>query len=144
MTSTGSGSFSGCDATKKYFCPRLIDYLAIVGSRRPPGSSRSPKAPPPGPSGGGAAPAPAAPPLAPADGASPSQPVSVTPELLRRYPIDDHADFPLPLDMVYFCQPEGCLSLSNRRQGDHRRDIDSFVFTLTDKDSGTCLRSAFP
>jgi hypothetical protein len=27
--------------------------------------------------------------------------------------------------------------LGNRRPGDHRRDIDSFVFTLTDKDSGT-------
>ncbi|XP_046641675.1 MAP kinase-activating death domain protein-like isoform X4 [Daphnia pulicaria] len=131
MASSGGGS-GGCDATKKYFCPRLIDYLAIVGSRRPAGystGSRS-KAPPPssGPIGstnplsgtvvhGGAGHA-------------------VTPELLRRYPIDDHADFPLPLDMVYFCQPEGCLSLGNRRPGDHRRDIDSFVFTLTDKDSG--------
>lgn len=134
MTSTGSGGFTGCDATKKYFCPRLIDYLAIVGSRRPPSSSRSPKAPPTAPSGGAASGAA----LPPADAAPPSQPVSVTPELLRRYPIDDHADFPLPLDMVYFCQPEGCLSLSNRRQGDHRRDIDSFVFTLTDKDSGAC------
>ncbi|XP_046450638.1 MAP kinase-activating death domain protein-like isoform X3 [Daphnia pulex] len=130
MASSGGGS-GGCDATKKYFCPRLIDYLAIVGSRRPAGystGSRSKAPPPSGPIGstnplsgtvvhGGAGHA-------------------VTPELLRRYPIDDHADFPLPLDMVYFCQPEGCLSLGNRRPGDHRRDIDSFVFTLTDKDSG--------
>ncbi|EFX87953.1 hypothetical protein DAPPUDRAFT_191648 [Daphnia pulex] len=106
MASSGGGS-GGCDATKKYFCPRLIDYLAIVGSRRPAGYSTGSRT--------GHA---------------------VTPELLRRYPIDDHADFPLPLDMVYFCQPEGCLSLGNRRPGDHRRDIDSFVFTLTDKDSG--------
>lgn len=133
MTSTSNASFSGCDATKKYFCPRLIDYLAIVGSRRPAGPSRSPRAPPPPSAGGAVPPTPAPPPDAPS-----GQPASVTPELLRRYPIDDHADFPLPLDMVYFCQPEGCLSLSNRRQGDHRRDIDSFVFTLTDKDSGTC------
>ena len=132
MASSGQG---GCDATKKYFCPRLIDYLAIVGSRRPvigySNSSRSGKVPPPGVSsttaaaggGGGGA-------------AGHHQSTSVTPELLRRYPIDDHADFPLPLDMVYFCQPEGCLSSGNRRPGDHRRDIDSFVFTLTDKDSG--------
>lgn len=121
MASTGSSG--GCDATKKYFCPRLIDYLAIVGSRRPPATYSSRKAPPPG--------APA-----PTGGTAPAGPASVTPELLRRYPIDDHADFPLPLDMVYFCQPEGCLSMGNRRPGDHRRDIDSFVFTLTDKDSG--------
>lgn len=144
-----SGGSGGCDATKKYFCPRLIDYLAIVGSRRPvsfSGGSRSNKIPPPGTptSGGGGATGinqtqqqhhhqqPAG-----LQGAPTGQAISVTPELLRRYPIDDHADFPLPLDMVYFCQPEGCLSLGNRRPGDHRRDIDSFVFTLTDKDSGT-------
>lgn len=134
MASSG-GSSGGCDATKKYFCPRLIDYLAIVGSRRPASysaGSRSSKVPPPGAgatTGGGGATGQAA-------AAPTGQVMSVTPELLRRYPIDDHADFPLPLDMVYFCQPEGCLSLGNRRPGDHRRDIDSFVFTLTDKDSG--------
>nr|CAH0111902.1 unnamed protein product [Daphnia galeata] len=134
MASSGGGS-GGCDATKKYFCPRLIDYLAIVGSRRPASystGSRS-KAPPPstGPIGS----------TNPLSGGTVghgggSAGHAVTPELLRRYPIDDHTDFPLPLDMVYFCQPEGCLSLGNRRPGDHRRDIDSFVFTLTDKDSG--------
>lgn len=128
MTSSG-----GCDATKKYFCPRLIDYLAIVGSRRPVGRSKKndpgecvggPKAAGGGVGGG-------------REGRrSTPHPTVAAPELLRRYPIDDHADFPLPLDMVYFCQPEGCLSLGgNRRPGD-RRDIDSFVFTLTDKDSG--------
>ena len=122
MASSGQG-IGGCDATKKYFCPRLIDYLAIVGSRRP--STYSSRKAPPAATGTNTTAAPSA------------GPTSVTPELLRRYPIDDHADFPLPLDMVYFCQPEGCLSLGNRRPGDHRRDIDSFVFTLTDKDSGT-------
>uniref|UniRef100_A0A0P6EFU8 MAP kinase-activating death domain protein n=1 Tax=Daphnia magna TaxID=35525 RepID=A0A0P6EFU8_9CRUS len=129
MASSAGGS-GGCDATKKYFCPRLIDYLAIVGSRRPASysaGSRS-KAPPSGGTIGSATPLNAS--------ARGGHATSVTPELLRRYPIDDHADFPLPLDMVYFCQPEGCLSLGNRRPGDHRRDIDSFVFTLTDKDSG--------
>lgn len=57
------------------------------------------------------------------------------PELLRRYPPTDHADFPLPLDMVYFCQPEGCVSVGPRRAGSAVRDATSFVFALTDKDS---------
>lgn len=59
------------------------------------------------------------------------------PELLRRYPTDDHKDFPLPLDMVYFCQPEGCVSVGPRRTA--LREATSFVFTLTEKDSGTAL-----
>lgn len=58
------------------------------------------------------------------------------PELLRRYPPSDHSDFPLPLDMVYFCQPEGCTSVGPRRTGSAIRDMTSFVFALTDKDSG--------
>lgn len=56
------------------------------------------------------------------------------PELLRRYPIQDHKDFPMPLDMVYFCQPEGCSSVGPKRTA--LREASSFVFTLTDKDSG--------
>lgn len=64
--------------------------------------------------------------------------VTQAPELLRRYPLTNHDDFPLPLDMVYFCQPEGCVSVGPRRQLAHltTRDTTSFVFTLTDKDSG--------
>lgn len=58
------------------------------------------------------------------------------PELLRRYPPYDHTDFPMPLDMVYFCQPEGCMSVGPRRTGTAIREATSFVFTLTDKDSG--------
>lgn len=58
------------------------------------------------------------------------------PELLRRYPPYDHHDFPMPLDMVYFCQPEGCMSVGPRRSGNLIREANSFVFTLTDKDSG--------
>lgn len=58
------------------------------------------------------------------------------PELLRRYPPTDHKDFPLPLDMVYFCQPEGCLNVGQKRSGCGARDSSSFVFALTDKDSG--------
>uniref|UniRef100_A0A3B3R473 MAP kinase-activating death domain protein n=1 Tax=Paramormyrops kingsleyae TaxID=1676925 RepID=A0A3B3R473_9TELE len=63
-----------------------------------------------------------------------SDSVAQTPRLLRRYPLEDHPDFPLPPDVVFFCQPEGCLSVRQRRMG--LRDDTSFVFTLTDKDSG--------
>lgn len=38
--------------------------------------------------------------------------------------------------MVYFCQPEGCLSVGPRRTGAAIREASSFVFALTDKDSG--------
>ncbi|XP_031781610.1 MAP kinase-activating death domain protein isoform X7 [Nasonia vitripennis] len=89
------------DVQKKFLCPRLVDYLAIVGARQPPPSSR--------------------------------QSIQV-PELLRRYPVEDHKDFPLPPDMVYFCQPEGCSSVGPKRTA--LRDSTSFTFTLTDKDSG--------
>ncbi|XP_011331586.1 MAP kinase-activating death domain protein isoform X12 [Ooceraea biroi] len=88
------------DIQKKFLCPRLVDYLAIVGARMP---------------------------------AASRQPVQV-PELLRRYPVEDHKDFPLPLDMVYFCQPEGCSSVGPKRTA--LREATSFTFTLTDKDSG--------
>ncbi|XP_072941897.1 MAP kinase-activating death domain protein [Epargyreus clarus] len=94
------------DIQKQQLCPRLVDYLTIVGAR-------------PNTSGKGLAPIQA-------------------PELLRRYPLTNHDDFPLPLDMVYFCQPEGCVSVGPRRPTAHvaTRDTTSFVFTLTDKDSG--------
>jgi hypothetical protein len=65
---------------------------------------------------------------------------SQIPELLRRYPSTDHHDFPFPIDMVYFCQPEGCVLTASKRGGGMGaatiRDATSFVFTLTDKDSG--------
>ncbi|XP_059675204.1 MAP kinase-activating death domain protein isoform X36 [Gavia stellata] len=84
---------------KKKICPRLLDYLVIVGARQPSSDS-----------------------------------VAQTPELLRRYPLEDHVDFPLPPDVVFFCQPEGCLSVRQKRMS--FRDDNSFVFTLTDKDTG--------
>nr|XP_033716554.1 MAP kinase-activating death domain protein isoform X39 [Tursiops truncatus] len=84
---------------KKKSCPRLLDYLVIVGARHPSSDS-----------------------------------VAQTPELLRRYPLEDHAEFPLPPDVVFFCQPEGCLSVRQRRMS--LREDTSFVFTLTDKDTG--------
>eukprot|EP00095_Tigriopus_kingsejongensis_P005098 maker-scaffold161_size295871-snap-gene-0.10 protein:Tk05098 transcript:maker-scaffold161_size295871-snap-gene-0.10-mRNA-1 annotation:"map kinase-activating death domain isoform x3" len=51
-------------------------------------------------------------------------------------------DFPLPLNMVSFCQPEGCVSIGPKKSG--VRDTTPFLFILTDKDSGltrygTCL-----
>ncbi|NXJ65536.1 MADD protein, partial [Rostratula benghalensis] len=63
-----------------------------------------------------------------------SDSVAQTPELLRRYPLEEHVDFPLPPDVVFFCQPEGCLSVRQKRMS--FRDDTSFVFTLTDKDTG--------
>ncbi|XP_037611496.1 MAP kinase-activating death domain protein isoform X14 [Sebastes umbrosus] len=84
---------------KKKPCPRLLDYLVVVGARQPSSDN-----------------------------------VAQTPQLLRRYPLEDHHDFPLPPDVVFFCQPEGCLSIRQRRVS--LRDDSSFVFMLTDKDSG--------
>ncbi|XP_034536287.1 MAP kinase-activating death domain protein isoform X8 [Notolabrus celidotus] len=84
---------------KKKMCPRLLDYLVVVGARQPSSDN-----------------------------------VAQTPQLVRRYPLEDHPDFPLPPDVVFFCQPEGCLSIRQRRVS--LRDDSSFVFTLTDKDSG--------
>jgi hypothetical protein len=71
-----------------------------------------------------------------------SSPPVQAPELLRRYPTEDHKDFPLPLDMVYFCQPEGCVSVGPRRTA--LREATSFVFTLTEKDSGSNLAKCCP
>ncbi|XP_050410636.1 MAP kinase-activating death domain protein isoform X2 [Patella vulgata] len=85
---------------KKYFCPRLLDYIVITGSRNPNHNNN----------------------------------VAQTPELLRRYPLEDHKDFPLPTDVIFFCQPEGCISVGPKRMS--LRETTSFVFTLTEKDSG--------
>ncbi|XP_071955707.1 MAP kinase-activating death domain protein-like isoform X2 [Antedon mediterranea] len=83
-----------------YLCPRLLDYLVIVGAKHPNRNNE----------------------------------VAQTPELLRRYPAEDHRDFRLPPDVIFFCQPEGCLTVGQKRNS--LRDNTSFVFTLTDKDSG--------
>lgn len=72
--------------------------------------------------------------------------LSQLPELLRRYPLDDHKDFMLPQDVTYFCQPEGCnnINCSSQQRADANRDTTSFIFTLTEKDSarvryGVCI-----
>lgn len=85
---------------QRYFCPRLLDYVVIVGSRHP----------------------------------NRNNSVAQTPELLRRYPLEDHKDFFLPPDVVFFCQPEGCISVGPKRMS--LRESSSFVFTLTEKDTG--------
>jgi hypothetical protein len=85
---------------RKKLCPRLLDYVLIVGSRHP----------------------------------NRNNTVAQSPELLRRYPLEDHKDFLLPPDVVFFCQPEGCISVGPKRMS--LRESTSFVFTLTEKDSG--------
>jgi hypothetical protein len=87
--------FSG---SRKFFSPRLVDYIAIVGTRH----------------------------------ASDTSSVQV-PDLLRRYPPNDHKDFPLSPDIVFFCQPEGCSFVKAKRSA--VRETNSFVFTLTEKDA---------
>lgn len=92
----------------KYFCPRLVDYVAIIGSPNPSVDSETPQ----------------------------------QPEILRRYPADNHEDFILPSDTAFFCQPEGCTTIGAKHMS--LRDRQSFVFALTDKDTGrrrygTCL-----
>jgi hypothetical protein len=59
--------------------------------------------------------------------------VTQTPELLRRYPLEDHKDFALPPDVIFFCQPEGCINTGQQRGS--LQQVTSFVFTLTEKDS---------
>lgn len=85
-------------------CPRLADYIVIVGSNQ---TGRR-------------------------------NVLSQTPQLLRRYPPSgrDHRDFILPADVVYFCQPEGCIAAGKKHLTLRDADTSSFVFTLTDKDSG--------
>lgn len=95
------------DCVKKYFSPRLLDYIVIVGTRTP----------------------------------TATQSVQL-PQLLRRYPPEDHKDFPLSPDVVFFCQPEGCINTDVRRLS--QRDTNSFVFALTEKDTsrvryGICM-----
>jgi hypothetical protein len=125
---------------KKYFCPRLIDFVIIVGCKEPAtpsqllakhlsqlennGQFRRSSS-----SGNGTSP-----------------PLAQMPELLRRYPLDDHNDFMLPQDVTYFCQPEGCTNIncSNQQKANANRDTTSFIFSLTEKDSarvryGVCI-----
>lgn len=53
--------------------------------------------------------------------------------LLRRFPQKDCKDFVLPRDVVFFCQSEGCSTVSKKFSF---CEANSFAFTLTEKDSG--------
>lgn len=102
---------------KKYFCPRLIDFIIIAGCKEPQTPSQliskhileeqlyqkhyEDSLPPEfhqekykinKPQN---------------EKLGPQLPPAQLPELLRRYPLDDHKDFMLPQDVTYFCQPEG-------------------------------------
>ncbi len=147
---------------KKYFCPRLIDFIIITGCKQPLTPSQlitkqiaelqqdrkiyedslplefhdekykkhneqnSPSS---------------------TDRASATRlPPAQLPELLRRYPLDDHKDFMLPQDVTYFCQPEGCINIncSGQEKANSHKDSTSFIFMLTEKDSsrvryGVCI-----
>lgn len=102
----------GTSGSRAHFCPRLVDYIAIVGSR-------------------GAAAVAASNEINSIDSYASSS-IQV-PELLRRYPPQDHKDFPLPIDIVYFCQPEGCSFVKTKRSA--VKETNTFVFTLTEKDA---------
>lgn len=153
---------------KKYFCPRLIDFVIIVGCKEPASPSQllakhlhqqqmfkqhqmdlyEQSIPPEyqeryhqqmqqqqQQQQAESQPA-----------AGPQLPLSQLPELLRRYPLDDHADFMLPQDVTFFCQPEGCsnINCSSQQRANSNRDTTSFIFSLTEKDSarvrfGVCI-----
>jgi hypothetical protein len=114
------------DQVKKYFCPRLIDYVIFVGPKES------------GPS---------------VDLNNNQQQQQMldkrnarVPHLLRRYPPQDHEDFSLPPDVVIFCQPEGCdhVKSSLNAYNNPSQTTNSFVFLLTEKDTsriryGVCL-----
>ena len=150
---------------KKYFCPRLIDFVIIVGCKEPATPSQllakhlhqqqmfkqhqmdlyEQSIPPEyqeryhqqmqqQQQAESQAPA------------QPQLPLSQLPELLRRYPLEDHNDFMLPQDVTFFCQPEGCsnINCSSQQRANSNRDTTSFIFSLTEKDSarvrfGVCI-----
>ena len=109
--------------TKKYSCPRLIDYVIIVGSKDAKNFQSL------------------------TTNTKNSELNNQHPELLRRYPLNDHSDFNLPNDVTYFCQPEGCFNYIVNSRADKnlmKTKLTSFIFTLTEKDSarvryGICI-----
>ncbi|KRY91174.1 MAP kinase-activating death domain protein, partial [Trichinella pseudospiralis] len=110
-----------CCDKRMNICPRLIDYLVIVGSREA-NFSHARK-------------------TSSFSQASDSERPYILAhtvctnrsELLRRYPSLNHEDFVLPPDVVHFCQPDGCTVSAGSVSTS--RDATNFVFTLTEKDS---------
>uniref|UniRef100_A0A0N5CCS5 MAP kinase-activating death domain protein n=1 Tax=Strongyloides papillosus TaxID=174720 RepID=A0A0N5CCS5_STREA len=104
------------DDKNKELCPRLLDYVVMVGRRENTKFESQP--------------------LLTSFASHEKKNILVSnPSILRRYPSDDHKDFALPLDVTCFCQPEGCVTLVSRKKWLQRKEISSFVFTLTEKDS---------
>lgn len=108
------------DAVTKYFCPRLLDYIILVGPRAAKSSDGR---------------------VSPELGSH-----HRIPHLLRRFPCSEHSDFPLPPDVVIFCQPEGCERIESALNAykNPSKSTNSFVFLLTEKDTsrvryGICL-----
>lgn len=146
---------------KKHFCPRLIDFVIIVGCKEPQTPSQliakhlleqqenrkhyEDSLPPEfhherykTADNNGA--------TTNAQAQQQQSPLTQMPELLRRYPLDDHKDFMLPQDVTYFCQPEGTINIncSNQHKANSHKDSTSFIFSLTEKDSsrvryGVCI-----
>lgn len=95
---------------EKSLCPRLIDFIALVGRRanarlQPHGAPyfMTPKT---GDINGDVNNLYLKRQSSNAGGVS-------NPELLRRYPSENHKDFQLPTDVTFFCQPEGCITIGN-------------------------------
>uniref|UniRef100_A0A0N4Z317 MAP kinase-activating death domain protein n=1 Tax=Parastrongyloides trichosuri TaxID=131310 RepID=A0A0N4Z317_PARTI len=104
------------DDKNKELCPRLLDYVVLVGRRENTKFESQP--------------------LLTSYAQHEKKHILISnSSILRRYPSDDHKDFALPKDVTCFCQPEGCVTLVSRRKWQQRREISSFVFTLTEKDS---------
>uniref|UniRef100_A0A914E0Z3 MAP kinase-activating death domain protein n=1 Tax=Acrobeloides nanus TaxID=290746 RepID=A0A914E0Z3_9BILA len=110
------------DEKGKELCPRLIDFLVIVGRRS---ASKLQK----NSTGTNASS------INLANKHRSGREGVANPEILRRYPTDNHKDFKLPTDVTFFCQPEGCITIGSQRKLKDYRDTTSFVFNLTDKDS---------
>uniref|UniRef100_A0AAF5I3S8 MAP kinase-activating death domain protein n=1 Tax=Strongyloides stercoralis TaxID=6248 RepID=A0AAF5I3S8_STRER len=104
------------DDKNKELCPRLLDYVVLVGRRENTKYESQP--------------------LLTSFAQHEKKNILISnSSILRRYPSDDHKDFALPKDVTYFCQPEGCITLVSKRKWQQRREISSYVFTLTEKDS---------
>ena len=113
--------------------PKLLDYLIIVGpsTEIPNEAAASPSSPPP----------PILSPL-PQAFAGEGEWDSIFkpgPAILRKFPAADHPDCPLANNVVYFCQPEGCVK-EKKKEASH-------IFMLTNTETnvrtyGTCI--SFP
>lgn len=137
------------NSSSQYFCPRLIDFVIIVGCKEPATPAqllakhlqyqRQQAQNPENVGDIGSS-------MVDLGGTRAHPQLSQLPELLRRYPLDDHKDFMLPQDVTFFCQPEGCTNINcaTQQRADANRDTTSFIFTLTEKDSarvryGVCI-----